>query len=49
MRVGPADQSFIHKDAQVEVATQESDQLLDRGSEVWLSWAEESLVLLPAP
>ena len=33
----------------VEVATQQSDQLLERGSEVWLSWAEESLVLLPAP
>ncbi len=40
-------------DKPVEVAGQESglssEQALDRGSEVWLSWAEESLVLLPAP
>jgi len=37
----------------VEVASHESDLLsgekLERGSDVWLSWAEESLVLLPAP
>jgi len=36
----------------IEVAGQESgiasDQPLERGSEVWLSWAEESMVLLPA-
>jgi len=40
-------------DKSVEVAGQESglnsDQALERGSEVWLSWSEESLVLLPAP
>ena len=40
-------------DKPVEVAGQESglasDQALERGSEVWLSWAEESLLLLPAP
>ncbi len=37
----------------VEVAGQESGLnpglRLERGSEVWLSWAEESLVLLPVP
>ncbi len=37
----------------VEVAGQESGlnsgQALERGSEVWLSWDEESLVLLPQP
>ena len=33
----------------VEIATQDPDQVMERGSEVWLSWAEESLVLLPAP
>jgi len=36
----------------IEVASQgsgpESDQTLRRGSEVWLSWAEGALVLLPA-
>jgi len=26
-----------------------SGQTLQRGSEVWLSWAEESLLLLPVP
>ncbi len=40
-------------DKPVEVAGQESglslDRALERGSEVWLSWVEESLVLLPAP
>jgi len=40
-------------DKPVEVAGQESglssDRALERGSEVWLSWMEESLVLLPAP
>lgn len=39
-------------DKPVSVASQEvisaSGQSLERGSEVWLSWAEESLVLLPA-
>lgn len=36
----------------IEVASQDSgprsDQTLKRGSEVWLSWAEGALVLLPA-
>ncbi|MCP3690193.1 MAG: ABC transporter ATP-binding protein [Gammaproteobacteria bacterium] len=36
----------------VEVASQESDLasrgMLERGSEVWLAWADESLVVLPA-
>ncbi len=40
-------------DQPVEVASQESEHLtgqaMTRGSEVWLSWAQESLVLLPAP
>lgn len=45
--------SVTGADNRVEVATQDSgmssDHSLERGSEVWLSWAEESLILLPAP
>ena len=33
----------------IEIATQDPDLSMERGGEVWLSWAEESLVLLPAP
>jgi len=37
----------------VEVASQDSGllsgEIMERGSDVWLSWAEESLVLLPQP
>lgn len=33
----------------IEVATQDSKLSIDRGGDIWLSWNEESLVLLPAP
>ena len=39
-------------DEQVAVAGQDSGlsgQSIQRGSEVWLSWNEESMVVLPAP
>ena len=40
-------------ESSIEVASQdsgpESNQFLERGSEVWLSWAESAMVLLPVP